>query len=898
MYAYNKKRQRPGIAYKEVNSLGLQFSLQANASAVNERPGGKSAQPPHTDFRLTVKKMPSSPLIRVRKNSESSQEEAHSTEHNSDLRLGRDQGHGHRSAFQHDYPSSQHSLPSSRRYSQPVPGDPQEPSLSASYGGHSDHRTPRHRQVHHPAPAFATQLTDLDPSNLRQPTPPRDEMPPVFTHHPHPHPHPHPQHHRPHSQGATRLIQSAGSAQSRQVKPTSYVPDETHSPENETSDLGSPNQPSVRPQNSGDRVLFTESPSVPGVPIVYRTPEERSLNPDRLNLDRRRLTVCPILEGEDHLRLLNFQHNGIRRIERLATLRRLIFLDLYDNHIEAISGLETLRSLRVLMLGKNRIQKIENLQNLAKLDVLDLHGNRITKVENLDHLQELRVLNLAGNEICTVENLCGMDSLTELNLRRNKISSVTDVDTLPSLQRLFLSFNLITSFDDVACLSDSTSLTEVSLDGNPFCQDMSYKPTVIRNMNYLKQLDMKKITEEERKAAMAVIKKEEQKKRELNRIAVLREKRRLAIKNAARQWEASKSTAMAKTSRLQPRPIYGGGERGGESDPTTPIDSRPGSSEAGSERVHSVDLLEDERNSSRPSTRSDSRTRKAPTPDLLANITDEVCHLAELEGDTLHLYGPGSLEALDKNWGVQAAGSITTIAINFIDFNLIARHLHKIRIRFPNVSNINLGECNITNLVQLNALASLRRLESLTVSAEGNPITSYVLWKHYLLYRLAHLTVKKINGQPVLPTDQLRAEKYFGTLSKLTAEELSNSHLQVLLGDTRRRVSQPLTEAELKAKRQLASDQPTTAENAGKAGLVYLPEESLSILQQERLSKTDMVSSYVQQLTTEAIEADRKMVRLAQVWSRIFITMVYKALLEMSDVESYQQRALKAFKNS
>ncbi|GFO46250.1 leucine-rich repeat-containing protein 49 [Plakobranchus ocellatus] len=104
----------------------------------------------------------------------------------------------------------------------------------------------------------------------------------------------------------------------------------------------------------GDRVIFAESPSAPGVPVVYRTPDERASNPDRLNLDRRKLTVCPILEGEEQLRLLNYQHNLIGRIQHLSALKRLIFLDLYDNHIEEISGLAALKSLRVLMLGKNR----------------------------------------------------------------------------------------------------------------------------------------------------------------------------------------------------------------------------------------------------------------------------------------------------------------------------------------------------------------------------------------------------------------------------------------------------------------------------------------------------------------------------------------------------------------
>ncbi|XP_030832513.1 leucine-rich repeat-containing protein 49 isoform X3 [Strongylocentrotus purpuratus] len=905
MYAYNKKRQRSGMAFKEVNSLGLQFSLKANASSVNERPGGKAPQPPHQqeDFQLTIQKiptMPTAPYAFAMQSKGFSQDDTIVTDpdnvfDNSEFRLGRDPGQSYRSAFQQDYPASQHALHSSRRSSQPVSAESQQDhSLSASYGGHSDSRTPRHRQVHHPATAFATQLTDLDPTNYHQPAPPRgDDMPSVYTQS---HSHSHPSH----SHGATRQIQSAGSVQSRQVKPTSYVPDESPDEHEPSSDLGSPTQPTCafRTFNSGDRVLFTESPSLPGVPVVYRTQEEKSLNPDRLNLDRRKLTQCPLLEGEDHLRLLNFQHNTIRRIEHLASLRRLIFLDLYDNRIEAISGLDTMRSLRVLMLGKNRIQKIDNLTNLVKLDVLDLHGNRISKVENIDHLQELRVLNLAGNEITHVDSLCGMDSLTELNLRRNKISTVTDVDTLPSLQRLFLSFNLIMNWDDISCLADSTSLIEVSLDGNPFCQEASYKSIILRNMGYLKQLDMKKISEEERKVALTVVKKEEQKKREVNRVAVLKEKRRLAIKNAARQWETSMSTSLAKTSRLQPAPLYGGGEMGGGSGLATPNDSRPGSSEGGSDRGHSVDLLDGRRSqdSSRPSTRSDSRQRKLPTPDLLANITtDEVCHLAELDGDTLHLYGSGSLDALDKNWGVQAAGSISTVSIKFVDFNKVARHLQKIRLRFPNVSNVNFGECNISNLVQLNALASLRRLDTLTISKQGNPITSFVLWKQYLLFRLAHLNIKKINGQP---TDQHGAEKYFGLLAKLTSEELSHSRLQILLGDSRRRITQPLNELELKARRQLTSEQPSSSENAGKAGLVFLSSEGLASLQQERLSKSDLASTYIQQLTSEAVEANRKVTRLAQIWPKIFIGMVHKALLDMADLETYQQRALERFKNS
>jgi Leucine-rich repeat (LRR) protein len=131
--------------------------------------------------------------------------------------------------------------------------------------------------------------------------------------------------------------------------------------------------------------------------VVYRTPEERLRNPERLNLDRRGLETCPILEQEQRLRLLNYQNNSIKQITNLENLPNLIFLDLYNNHISTLDGpLCNIKGLRVLMAGKNKITKISNLDFLRKLDVLDLHSNEIKIVEGLEGLSDLRVLNLAG----------------------------------------------------------------------------------------------------------------------------------------------------------------------------------------------------------------------------------------------------------------------------------------------------------------------------------------------------------------------------------------------------------------------------------------------------------------------------------------------------------------------
>lgn len=42
--------------------------------------------------------------------------------------------------------------------------------------------------------------------------------------------------------------------------------------------------------------------------------QARNQNPEQLNLDRRKITVCPLLEGEGRLRLLNYQNNQIHHM--------------------------------------------------------------------------------------------------------------------------------------------------------------------------------------------------------------------------------------------------------------------------------------------------------------------------------------------------------------------------------------------------------------------------------------------------------------------------------------------------------------------------------------------------------------------------------------------------------
>lgn len=70
---------------------------------------------------------------------------------------------------------------------------------------------------------------------------------------------------------------------------------------------------------------------------------------------------------------------------------------------------------------------------------------------------------------------------------------------------IFGVFFFFCSFEDITSLSDSTSLSEISLDGNPITQEQYYKQIVLRHMQQLKQLDMKRVTVSRSKVTLQMV---------------------------------------------------------------------------------------------------------------------------------------------------------------------------------------------------------------------------------------------------------------------------------------------------------------------------------------------------------------------------------------------------------
>ena len=466
-----------------------------------------------------------------------------------------------------------------------------------------------------------------------------------------------------------------------------------------------------------------------GQQVVYRTPEQKQKNPERLNLDRRQLTRCPILENEIKLRLLNYQNNKLSSIACLEGLPNLIFLDLYNNKINEIRNLDVVPTLRVLMLGKNKIKNIEHLDKLTKLDVLDLHSNQISTVENLNHLAELRVLNLAGNHLKSVERLKGLRSLTELNVRRNEINECFELDQLPALQRVFLSNNRVSHLEAISCLFRSKTLTELAMDGNPVVNVDKYRPHLILRIRTLRNLDLKRVTEEERRRVSELFKAEENSRAEERRQQKVEQERLDAIKNVEKKWEAEMETLNNNTNRDE--------STTGELKNNIKKDS------------------------------SSSDTNKKSKRNNIYSSTSGYSEV-EVEGlvKRLCIYGPGF--SVLTNSKIQAA--VEEIKITYVNFDVASDTFNK----FNSFNKVRKVIFNNTNLKTLKQIAKFRLLPtSITeIDVEKNPINDLMLLRAFVAHRLPH--INSINGVTIADSERYRASRIFSKASHITQKTKEN----------------------------------------------------------------------------------------------------------------------------
>lgn len=176
-------------------------------------------------------------------------------------------------------------------------------------------------------------------------------------------------------------------------------------------------------------------------------------------------------------------------------------------------------------------------------------------------------------------------------------------------------------------------------------------------------------------------------------------------------------------------------------------------------------------------------------------------YLIEICGRYLNIYGQGALRFIDKQWNPTKANDVHTLNFSYINFNSIASILGRIKVRFPHAENFVFRETNINSLGQLNALAELQGISSLSIDIEGNSITTKDLWRQYCIYRLSHWGLKMLNGLEVSEKEIEKSNQIYAGLSDLILWSMPDSMLQPLL--TRLRLDESCTASKMLPKQWL-----------------------------------------------------------------------------------------------
>ncbi|XP_051513010.1 leucine-rich repeat-containing protein 49-like isoform X1 [Myxocyprinus asiaticus] len=408
------------------------------------------------------------------------------------------------------------------------------------------------------------------------------------------------------------------------------------------------------------------------------------------------------------------------------------------------------------------------------------------------------------------------------------------------------------------------------------------------------------LTEEERRTASISARKEDEKKKETHKQTAHKERRRLAIQNAAQQWEGLKACLELPAQNgakedISPdnSPAHSLAQTNGNAQETSPDEPRrlsPLTVSAGGSETRL-------RLNSRPNSPRDPRLQDSGGPSV-QSLSMSDSHLAELDGETLRLIGPGALETLERCWSVQTAASVTIVTFRYIHFDSIIPTFLRIRLRFPNLTHLIFMETNITHLPQLAALAQIRRLDQISVLPEWNPVVGLMLWRSFLIYRLQHLNLQKINGTEVTMNDIMASERMFGTLGYVAATETPRCRLLLLLEESRKRQLQFLLDGRGRRSGQSPEELKENGKQLGDGlsrALFNYPSRINDSTEEDSSDVSDrsvMVDEYLRGLIQRASSVSVKGDTLQKLWPSLFTELVRDSVLEMRDRQVYRQTCL------
>ncbi|CAD8068176.1 unnamed protein product [Paramecium sonneborni] len=524
----------------------------------------------------------------------------------------------------------------------------------------------------------------------------------------------------------------------------------------------------IKKIENGGNIIFSELQQIPGIWVCYRRPMERANNLEKLSLDYLDLTHMPLLEGEEKLKILTYQHNRITSIQNLVSLPNLLYLDFYDNQIKEIDELKQVQKLKVLLLPKNQIRRIQNLDHLTKLEVLDLHSNRIVNLEGLNKLKSLKILNVGNNLITKLEALEELNSLIELNIKMNQIDNIDHLQVLPQLQKLFMSQNKINTFPCVF------NLQELSLENNPIQNNKSdYYKYICQTFESLKILDGKLIEQIKQEILFSEIPKTEPiKKKTINQQLQqqLQSQQKpkkpiqmgLEIHGVASEFKTKDDIVPlvqikkepiiyknSQPSQQQQQPLRETISSQKNSLPTT----------AASQEDDIIILIKKQWTAEQKRIQLLEKNNQLNKKSCLEHQLVEGGH-AEVEDDVfLLIYGTASAMVLPTQNFNQI---IEKIHFQYVFFDSIIDTQLSILKDYSKLKELVLKDNYINSLLQIAKLEHLNEIQKLTIL--NNPINNCTFMVQFLVYRFP--SIIQINGKDIRNDDRQKAKHLFSNFDK------------------------------------------------------------------------------------------------------------------------------------
>ncbi|XP_055914367.1 ras guanine nucleotide exchange factor V [Eupeodes corollae] len=266
-------------------------------------------------------------------------------------------------------------------------------------------------------------------------------------------------------------------------------------------------------------------------------------------------------------------------------------------------------------------------------------------------------------------------------------------------------------------------------------------------------------------------------------------------------------------------------------------------------------------------------------------------YLIEICGRYLNVYGTGALRFIDKQWSAQKAGDVHTLNFSYINFNSITAVLGRVKARFPHAEHFVFRETNISCLGQLNAMAELQGITSLTIDSEGNPICAKE-WRLYAIYRLSHWGLKTINGQEVNEDEVSAAQQLYVGLSDLVLWSMPDGMLQPLLG--RLRLEENCSSSKLTPKEWLLKADNALKVVVGKEALQWKKPPSGDFENSTTRERGRMHFSLMIENTCNAVE---KLNALEELWPSLLLDIVRNTLLDYSQLDVYLKNLMAEIMN-